>query len=252
MEIAEACPFVTGTSSPRLCFLVPRTSNSASHVAEPTKNFMPAKGASMKRFFILIALMCAATFAAAQKADAAFVVGGSFVSDTKETFLTPSLTLSDTVKTDHHLFLEGELGVRLLNAHLASLSLELPVAGMTSQKLTLASTPGIVVDNLSTLFITPGFRLKLLPISPISPWVSIGGGWARYSLDSGTQTNKGALEYGGGLDFKTGLPLLGFRAEVRDFVTGDPNFGVPSVIAGNTSGMHHHNILAGGGIVLRF
>ena len=96
----------------------------------------------MKRFSILIALLCASTFAVAQKADAAFVVGGSFVSDTKETFLTPSLTLTDTVKTDHHLFLEGALGVRLLNAHVASLSVELPVAGITSQKITLASTPG--------------------------------------------------------------------------------------------------------------
>jgi hypothetical protein len=206
----------------------------------------------MKRFSILIVLLCASTFATAQKADAAFVVGGSFVSDTKETFLAPSSTLTDTVKTDHHLFLEGALGVRLLNAHVASLSLELPVAGMTSQKLTLASTPGTVVDNLSTLFITPGFRLKLLPISPISPWVSVGGGWARYSVDSGTNTNKGAIEYGGGLDFKTGLPLLGFRAEVRDFVTGDPRFGASSIVARNNNGLHHHNILAGGGIVLRF
>ena len=207
----------------------------------------------MKRFSILIALLCASSFAIAQKADAAFVVGGSFVSDTKETFLAPSLTLSDTVKADHHLFLEGELGVRLLNAHVASLSLEVPIAGMTSQKLTLASTPGTVTDNLSTIFITPGFRLKLLPISPISPWVSVGGGWARYSLKTvGTTQNKGAIQYGGGLDFKTGLPLLGFRAEVRDFVTGDPNFGIASVVAGNNSGLHHHNILAGGGIVLRF
>jgi len=203
----------------------------------------------MKRFFIFVALLCASTFAAAQKADAAFVVGGSFVSDTKETFISPSLTLTDTVKTDHHLFLEGELGVRLLNAHVASLSVELPIAGITSQKLTLASTPGTVVDNLSTVFITPGLRLKLLPVSPISPWVSIGGGWAHYSLDTAATTqNKAAIQYGGGLDFKTGLPLLGFRAEVRDFVTGDPDFGVFSI----SSGLHHHNILVGGGIVLRF
>jgi hypothetical protein len=206
----------------------------------------------MKRFSILIALLCASTFALAQKADVALVVGGSFVSDTKETFLAPSTTLFDTVKTDHHLFLEGALGVRLLNAHVASLSVELPVAGITSQKITLASTPGTVIDNLSTVFITPGLRLKLLPISPISPWVSVGGGWARYSLDSGLKTNKGAIQYGGGLDFKTGLPLLGFRVEVRDFVTGNPDFGVGSIIAGNNSGLHHHNILAGGGIVLRF
>ena len=142
----------------------------------------------------------------------------------------------DTVKTDHHLFLEGALGVRVLNAHVASLSLELPVAGMTSQKLTLASTPGTVVDNLSTLFITPGFRLKLLPISPISPWVSVGGGWARYSLEFRRHDqNKGAIQYGGGLDFKTNLPVLGFRAEVRDFVTGDPNFGLASILPGTTA-----------------
>src|SRR5436305_11880553 len=88
-----------------------------------------SKGASMKRFSILIALLCASTLGVAQKADAAFVVGGSFVSDTKETFLTPSLTLTDTVKIDHHLFLEGELGVRLLNAHVSSLSLDVPIAG---------------------------------------------------------------------------------------------------------------------------
>src|ERR1043166_7545324 len=74
------------------------------------------KGASMKRFFVFIALLCASTFAAAQKADAAFVVGGSFVSDTNGTVLT----VPTTIHTDHHIFLEGALGVRLLNAHLVS------------------------------------------------------------------------------------------------------------------------------------
>src|SRR3981189_1456209 len=102
----------------------------------------------MKRFSILIALLCASTFALAQKADVAFVLGGSFVSDTKETFLTPSTSLSDTIKTDHHLFLEGALGVRLLNAHVASLSIELPVAGIPSQKITLATPPARFVPPL--------------------------------------------------------------------------------------------------------
>jgi hypothetical protein len=207
----------------------------------------------MKRFSILIVILCASTFAMAQKADAAFVVGGSFVSDTQNTFLSPSVpTLTSTIKTDHHVFLEGALAVRLADAKLASLYVELPVAGIPSQKLTFSSTPSTVIDHLSTVFITPGLRLKVLPIAPISPWVSFGGGWARYSLDSGVKTNKGAVQYGGGLDFKTGLPLLGFRAEVRDFVTGDPNFGLGTVLAGNNGGLHHHNILVGGGIVLRF
>lgn len=206
----------------------------------------------MKRFLVLTALLCAATFASAQKADVAFVAGGSFVSDTQSTFppLPSPGSPTATLKTDHHYFLEGALGVRLFDAKLASLHAELPIAGIPSQNLTVNSTFSTVVDHLSTVFITPGVRLKLLPIAHISPWVSVGGGWARYSIASGTSTSKAALQYGGGLDFKTGLPLLGFRAEVRDFVTGNTTFGV---IPGTTaSGLHHHNVLAGGGIVLRF
>ncbi|HZS25850.1 MAG TPA: hypothetical protein VFB76_01365 [Candidatus Angelobacter sp.] len=203
----------------------------------------------MKRFLVLMAIACLSTAATAQKADVAFTVGGSFVSDTTGTVTT--LPAVATIKTDHHIFLEGTLGVRLLNAHLVSLHAELPVAGIPSQPLTVAGVPG-TVDHLGTVFITPGLRLKIAPIAPISPWVSIGGGWARYSLNTaGVTQNKAALQYGGGLDFKTGLPLLGFRAEVRDFVTGDPDFGFGNIFSSG-SGLHHHNILAGGGLVLRF
>lgn len=205
----------------------------------------------MKRFLILVAILCVSTFAAAQKVDAAFVVGGSFVSDTNTTFLAPFPATTATIKTDHHIFLEGALGVRLLNAHVVSLSAELPVAGIPSTKLTETVT-STVLDHISTVFITPGLRVKILPGAPISPWASIGGGWAHYSLkDASVTQNKAALQYGGGLDFKTGLPLLGFRAEVRDFVTGNPDFGFSSLFS-TDSGLHHHNILVGGGIVLRF
>jgi len=192
----------------------------------------------MKYLFTLIAVLCVSTFAVAQKADVAFSIGGSFVSDAKIVGVT-------TIKTDNHLFYEGTLGTRLLNAEVASLHLELPIAGIPSQTISVAGVP-TAVNQLSTLFITPALKIKILPIAPISPWASVGGGWARYSASNVTN-NKGAVQYGGGIDFKTGLPLLGFRAEVRDFVTGDPNFGVTT-----SSGLHHHNILAGGGLVLNF
>jgi hypothetical protein len=206
----------------------------------------------MKRFSILIALLCLASAAIAQKADVALIVGGSFVSDSQQTFSTGPSSFN-RLKTDHHIFLEGVPAFRLANVKVASLHLEVPIAGIPSQKVTLATTPTTLIDHINTVFVTPSLRLKLLPVAPISPWVSFGGGWARYGLDSGARTNKGAVQYGGGLDFKTGLPVLGFRAEVRDFVTGDPNFGLGSVLAGNTkSGLHHHNVLLGGGLVLRF
>ena len=205
----------------------------------------------MKRFFVVVAVLCLGSAALAQKADVAFVVGGSFVSDSQQTFSTGPGSFN-SLKTDHHIFLEGVPAFRLLNAEVASLHLEVPIAGIPSTPLKLSTTPATVVDHINTVFVTPSLRLKVLPGSPISPWASFGGGWARYGLDSGTRTNKGAVQYGGGLDFKV-LPFVGFRAEVRDYVTGDPNFGLGSVLAGNTKGgLHHHNVLAGGGILLRF
>ena len=207
----------------------------------------------MKRFSSLLLILCASTFAMAQKADVAFVAGGSFVSDSNVTVLSTP-TIVNTLKTNNHLFLEGALGLQLFNARVVSLGIDVPVVGIPSQRLTLNSAPSVVIDHLSSVFITPGLKLKLFPVSPIAPWLSVGGGWARFSTDS-IITNKGAFEYGGGLDFKSGLPVLGFRAEVRDFVTGDPNFGFVSAVSNGSnsqSSFHRHNLMAGGGIVLRF
>src|SRR5215475_3843415 len=140
----------------------------------------------MKRFLVLMAMVCVATGAVAQKADVAFTVGGSFVSDTQSIIVfTPTTTgIGPTLQTDHHIFFEGTLGYRILDAKVTSLSLELPVAGMSGQKLTLAIAPSQVVDHLSTLFVTPSLRFKVFPGSAISPWGSVGGGWAHYALDS--------------------------------------------------------------------
>lgn len=215
-----------------------------------------------KHFAVLFAVLIflCSTAALAQKADVAFTVGGSFVSDSNVVFTTPCVTppctistFTNKVQTGHQVFLEGSLAFRLLNARVASLHLEVPVAGVPSQKLTLSSSPNTVLEHLSSVFVTPGLRLKLAPGAPIAPWASIGAGWANYSGDFSASNNKGALQYGGGIDFKTGIPLLGFRAEVRDFVTGAPNFPIASVFnVSNQSGLHRHNVLAGGGVVLSF
>jgi Outer membrane protein beta-barrel domain len=215
----------------------------------------------IRRFTVLLLLsLLASSCSLAQKADASFVVGGSFVSDSKVTFGVPCLlppcptspTFIDHVQTGDHVFLEGTPAVRLLNAKAVSLHLEVPFAGIPSQSLRLSTVSTVVFSHMSSLYITPSFRLKLLPGSPISPWASIGGGWAHYSVDPDITTNKGALQYGGGLDFKI-APHVGIRGEVRDFVTGSPNFGIVSLSTQtNQSGLHRHNILAGGGVVLNF
>lgn len=212
----------------------------------------------MRRFLQVAVVLLLSGFARAQNLDASLVLGTSFISETNGTFAVPEFPFFDASFTaDHHLFVEGTFGARLLNAHVASLHLELPVAAIPSQQLSVAPTniaggSSIQVTQFNTLFITPALRVKLLPGDAISPWASIGGGWGRYNFSFGQVENKAALQYGGGVDFKTGLPLLAVRAEVRDFVTSDPDFGFPSSIFSGSSGMHHHNLLAGGGIVLRF
>jgi len=205
----------------------------------------------MRRASVLLVVWCASTYALAQKAEVAVVVGETFTSNAKQEF-QPNPFPGDVaiIRSNHEIFVQGAVALRWIDAKVASLYLEVPIAGISSQKITVG-TPSATLDHLTTIFVTPGVRLKLLPISPISPWVSAGFGLAHYSSEDAGVTNKGAVQFGGGVDFKTRLPVLAIRAEARDFLTGDPKFALvpPRTRSG---GLHHHNILVGGGFVLRF
>jgi len=215
---------------------------------------MLAKRLIFAASFLVLAF---STTVLAQSADVSFVAAAPFVSDSNANVLVicpgPTCPLApNKIVTSHEVFLEGTVAVRTLNLRAASLHLEVPFAGLPSQKLTLSSSPSTVIGHMSSVFITPSFRLKVAPGAPIAPWISFGGGWARYSAASGPTTNKGALQYGGGLDFRL-VSHLGLRFEVRDFVTGSPNF--PTTILFNTptqGGLNRHNVLAGGGAVFSF
>lgn len=210
----------------------------------------------LRRFAITLFLFTTfSTLCLAQKADVSFVAGGAFVS---EDHVAPGVTctiscpLAFNFRTDTHVFYEGTGAVRLANFKLASLHLEAPVAGIPSASVNFPSVPSGIQLKLSSVFVTPSLRVKFAPGFPVSPWASIGGGWAHYNL-AGSSMNKGALQFGGGVDIKTGIPLLGFRAEVRDFVTGQPDFGIVNIqTLGSSSLGRRHSVLAGGGIVLRF
>lgn len=135
------------------------------------------------------------------------------------------------------------LSHRLINVHEASLHLELPFTVALGRNAETA----LLNRDFSSFFFTPSLKLKLLPGAGVSPFVSVGGGLAHFSESSVTD-NKGAFQVGGGLDFKTRLPLLGFRIEARDFITGRP--GTPSFVAVTSD--HLHNIFVGGGVTLHF
>src|SRR5262249_3358122 len=147
---------------------------------------------------------------------------------------------------------EGVIAHRIENLHLASFYLELPVVGIPSRTVrhaTLLPGSANVFQSYSSIFFTPGLRLKFA-VPGISPFVSVGGGFAHFSPDTSSlgttpsSSTTGAFQVGGGVDLGTPIPLLRLRGEVREFYTGNP--------FSSSLEMSRHNIFVGGGLVLHF
>jgi hypothetical protein len=121
-----------------------------------------------------------------------------------------------------------------------------------------------VSPQYAYLFLTPHIRLKFNQGGALQPWLLFGGGYADFSpaqpraggVNVAGAGSTGTLEFGGGLDSKplvrlSGVPLIGklpigVRLEVRDFYSGQPNYGVP------TDGNRQNSLVFTGGLLLRF
>ena len=206
-----------------------------------------------KRQLLLCLLFCFSTYCYGQGMEVAVLTGGVFSPNSVGGF-DSGIALSTCPATSvancpaipncsdclapsaaaSGIAIEGVAAHRIFNLHLASLYLELPVMSAPNRG---GNTGG---GNFSGLFFTPAIRAKIsLPI--ISPFLSIGGGFAHFAPHNtlaGPSATKGAFQVGGGIDIKTPIPVIGLRAEVRDFRTSS---------FANTE----HNIFVGGGIVFR-
>lgn len=143
-------------------------------------------------------------------------------------------------------------GVRLAQIPGAALYLEVPFVASPSHKISAAT--GLATRELATLYLTPGVRLKFLPGSRISPYVAAGGGYALFEQSNERidgqpngavrRTSSGAFDFGGGVDIKI-WRFVSLRGEVRDFLSGSPDFNLP--VRGK-----QHNVLVSGGFAIRF
>ncbi len=147
---------------------------------------------------------------------------------------------------------------RFLRVHTVyAISAEVPAAFNLNENLN--SGGNVVPKSYSQIFVTPGFRVNFFPGTGVSPWVSVGGGFARFSENSnliysgpnpGSNTTSGVLEGGFGLDvnpFEDRFRRFGFRLDVRDFWSGEPSF--PLADTGKT---RQHNFFVGGGVIWHF
>jgi len=121
----------------------------------------------------------------------------------------------------------------------------------------LSRPPQGVSPEYAYVFLTPHVRVKLNAAGPIVPWLSFGGGYARFreSAPTGSTsfrpgTNTGTFEFGGGIDTRNVVRLLripiGFRFEVRDFYSGVPNYNR------QIDASRQNNVAFTGGLLIRF
>jgi hypothetical protein len=113
------------------------------------------------------------------------------------------------------------------------------------------------IGQYAFIFLTPHVRVKIHPAGAFSPWLSFGGGYARFLEKAPTAapsfrpgTNTGTFVFGGGVDTRTVIHVLkipiGFRFEVRDFYSGLPNYS--QRVTGNLQ----NNLAFNGGLLIRF
>lgn len=158
-----------------------------------------------------------------------------------------------SLKLSRGTALQANYGFRLVGSETAALFLE--VHFLANPQRTITSTDTRVTRDVASLYLTPGLRLKFLPQSRIQPYAAIGGGYALYEqsttvLSGGPNPasrtlGRGALMFGGGVDIPV-FRWFGFRAEVRDFYSGNPAFNI------TVPGAGQHNVILGGGFSLHF
>jgi hypothetical protein len=149
--------------------------------------------------------------------------------------------------------LQADYGYRLVDGD--GVALLVYVHFLASPQRKVESSNLLATRDIASLYLTPGFRVKLAPDSRISPWAEIGGGYGQYEhsttrLDgqpnqAPRRLHRGVLEFGGGVDVKV-IRFFSLRGEIRDYFSGSPSFNVLTSRGGQ------HNVVLGGGFVLRF
>jgi hypothetical protein len=196
---------------------------------------------------VAIILLCASS-GFAQKHEIAFTSGGLKVGERGFNLPNPGFLKFKTGFT-----YEINYARRLLDAKLAALYFEVPLAGTPRTRVT--GTNALSPRSYSSLFVATGLKLKLIPGAKYSPFAMTGFGISRFNT-SNTAINEqanpnqqsetdGVFYIGGGLDVKL-ISKLSLRGEVRDFYSEIPPLNI------NALRTRQHNTLISAGLVLNF
>ena len=174
---------------------------------------------------------------------------------------TPGLTVPnpafDDIEFGTGVTFQATYARHLAEHERVRLSLELPFLAAPTVKIETAN--GSVPLQYASLFLTPGLRVSFKPRAAVSPWLSIGAGYALFEQASELQSgaanfntalqHTGAVQFGAGVNIPTPVRVLfpiSVRVEVRDLYSGKPDYNV------DTGGGLQHNLVFSGGFAVHF
>jgi opacity protein-like surface antigen len=197
---------------------------------------------------VLCLLLAGSTITFAQKHEVSFLSGALKTGDHGFVIPRPGF-----VRTGTGFSFQAGYAQRFVDAKVAALYLEFPLT--VTPRTKIEPSNAVLPRSYSSIFFTPGLKLKLAPGLKWNPYGFAGVGIARlHSSDTDTEgqpttgdqsTIKGAFDFGGGLDVKV-FPHVSFRGEVRDIYTGTPQLSVDLLKD------RQHNFMISAGVVVRW
>ncbi len=213
---------------------------------------MSGKQAVIAVLAVMMCILGGSASAQDEKNEITGVLGRIFISD--QGIHGPNApAVNPFVRSGKGLTFEVNYSRLLFGTQIYSISGEVPAVFNLDEDLN--SGAAVVPVDYKQIFVTPSARFNLFPDTAVSPWVSIGGGFARFSenknllyygTNPGSSSTSGVLQAGFGLDVKV-IGRFSIRGEVRDFWSGTPN--LPLADTGKT---RQHNYFVGGGVVWHF
>jgi hypothetical protein len=212
----------------------------------------PGGEMSAKRVALLVvsvALLVSSAFT--QVNELSVTVGRTFVST--QTILNDSGSVNPNIHFGSEESVDFNYSRLLKSWSIFGLYGEVPVAVYPRMDLNTGSN--VIPKDIGALFIAPSARLNFFSGQKLTPWVSVGGGYAHFREASKlnffgnnpgpTGTNTGVVQFGTGFDVWP-WERWGVRMEARDFYSGVPDLNV------STGRSRQHNYYVGIGVIHRF
>jgi len=195
---------------------------------------------------MMLAICSTAQDVASQKNEISAMWGRTFVNDVEVKHSAFDLNVGENST------FELNYARRVRDFKLFALRAEVPFVMVPGQQLNYFTD--VVPRNYRAYFLTPAMRANFFPYKVLSPWASLGLGFAHYDPNSllvyyGTNPNKiantvAALQVGLGLDVKL-TRHFSLRTAWRDFYSGTPHLNLDT-------GSRRSNYFVGVGGIFHF